>query len=143
MRMLIVYICVFIVLSAYSSYASCFFFLRIDDKILICQFIWQKNYIVAASHSNELEVSFLISSGKIKTIQQCIKTNVKMHRVCHDKGCVKGSWRVTPNSDLHLLTLLNEHERECDGQQVAPTLLELVVSCLHDICVHPPPPSLV
>lgn len=60
---------------------------------------------------------------------------MKVHRVCLDKGCVKGSWRVTPNTDLHLLTRLKEHECECDSQQVATALLELVISCLHDVCV--------
>lgn len=61
---------------------------------------------------------------------------MKIHRVCLDKGCMKGSWRVTPNANLrHLLTLLNVHERACDTQQVAKTLCELVVSRLHDICI--------
>lgn len=80
----------------------------------------------------------------------CLKSNcqnkrviaiVKFHCVCHDKGCVKGSWRVTPNTDLHLLTLLSEHVCECERQQVATSLLELVVSCLHDIRVPSPHPS--
>lgn len=65
--------------------------------------------------------------------------------VFYDKGCVTGSWRVMPNSSLHLLTLLNvcvsmcvfPRMCVCVCQPIALSLLELVVElvCMISMCL--------